>query len=168
MRYDPEIAETLAMPDGVDEAELPEGAEPHTPAQARIAFTRLVRDLGRDYRLWYGSELRMDTIAIDTIQRHLLMRWEPAETLADDDEDVLVEVKRHGAFLSELLARALGARWVDVGPSELGYWAMIVPPETRVWPFGRMRRFLAMGHREKDLVSYYLDLVARTKRARRG
>jgi hypothetical protein len=40
---------------------------------------------------------------------------------------------------------------------------MFVPPRTRTWPFGRVYRFLTLGHREKDLVSYYLDLAARAR-----
>jgi hypothetical protein len=33
----------------------------------------------------------------------------------------------------------------------------------RVWPFGRVLRFVVMGHKERDLVSYYLDLEARAR-----
>jgi hypothetical protein len=43
---------------------------------------------------------------------------------------------------------------------------MFVPPATRTWPFGRVVRFVSMGHREKDLVSYYLELAARARQAR--
>ena len=42
---------------------------------------------------------------------------------------------------------------------------MIVPPDTRVWPFGRVARLVAMGHKERDLVSYFFELrVARARR----
>jgi hypothetical protein len=40
---------------------------------------------------------------------------------------------------------------------------MLVPPATRVWPFGRILRLIAMQHRERDLVSYYLELTARAR-----
>jgi hypothetical protein len=46
---------------------------------------------------------------------------------------------------------------------------MLIPsisrPEevVRVWPFARVARFVAMGHRERDLVSYYLELEARAR-----
>jgi hypothetical protein len=32
-----------------------------------------------------------------------------------------------------------------------------------VWPFARVLRFVAMGHKERDLVSYYLELQARAR-----
>ena len=64
------------------------------------------------------------------------------------------------------LAVLLGGYWVDVKPTEIGYWAMVVPPGTRTWPFGRIVRFISMGHREKDLVSYYLELASRGRAQR--
>ncbi len=76
---------------------------------------------------------------------------------------------RHGGFLSELVARRLGGTWVDVESRDAGTWAMVVAPRSRpdemmrVWPFGRVLRFVAMGHRERDLVSYYLELEARSR-----
>ena len=36
---------------------------------------------------------------------------------------------------------------------------------TRVWPFARVARFAVMGHKERDLVSYYLEVEARTRTA---
>jgi hypothetical protein len=86
---------------------------------------------------------------------------------------------RNGAFLSELLARRLGAFWVDLESSDSARWAMLIPasearagasmqypPEpTRVWPFARVLRFVAMGHKERDLVSYYLELEASPRRS---
>jgi hypothetical protein len=74
------------------------------------------------------------------------------------------DLRRHGAFLSEVLARRLDAEWLDISPNELGYWVMIVPPDTRVWPFGRVLRFVAKGHKERDLVSYFLELSSRARR----
>ena len=76
---------------------------------------------------------------------------------------------RHGAFLSELIARRLGGAWVEVQSRDAGTWAMLVPSRSRpdelvrVWPFGRVLRFVAMGHRERDLVSYYLELEGRSR-----
>ena len=64
---------------------------------------------------------------------------------------------------SDELATALGAEWVDIGPTEPGYWAMLVPSSTRAWPIGRVYRFVALGHRARDLVSYYLELEARAR-----
>jgi hypothetical protein len=163
-RHEPEIIESLSMPPGIDDsAKLAVGTVPRTPLEARVMFTQLARELARDYRLWYGSALRTDTLAIDAMQRHLRRMGEEGRTKGPA---AMWELQRHGAMLSEILARALGAVWVDVAPSELGYWAMLVPPATRTWPFGRLYRFLTMGHREKDLVSYYLDLDARVKAAR--
>jgi hypothetical protein len=33
----------------------------------------------------------------------------------------------------------------------------------RVWPFGRVMRFVTMGHKERDLVSYFLELDLRAR-----
>jgi hypothetical protein len=77
--------------------------------------------------------------------------------------DEAYELRRHGAFLSEILARRLEADWLDMSANELGAWAMIVPPDMRVWPFGRVARFVAMAHRERDLVSYFLELRERAR-----
>ena len=162
-RYVPEAVESLLYPVGLDPNEPKVGVVPRTPAEARVAFTRMARELGLNYRLWYGTSLRTDTLAIDAMQRHLQLRWSDGEA---HGPEVLWELQRHGALLSEILARALGAVWVDVAPTELGYWAMVVPPATRVWPFGRLFRFLTVGHSENDLVSYYLELDARAKSAR--
>jgi hypothetical protein len=40
---------------------------------------------------------------------------------------------------------------------------MSVPPGTRVWPFARLLRYVAMGPKERDLVSYYLELKWRSR-----
>ncbi len=125
-------------------------------------MTRLSRDLARDYRLWYGKSLRCNVLAVDAMQQHLSHRFAGAPIA---DEKVAWELRRHGSLLSEILARALGGVWVDVGPSEPGFWAMIVPPSTRLWPIGRVYRFVALGNRERDLVSYYVDLEARVRKA---
>ena len=157
-RYEPELVESLALPLGASEEVLAIGDWPTTPIQARTAMTRLARSLARDYRLWYGTTLRCNVLAVDAMQRHLAQRYAGAPLA---DPKVVAELQRHGALLSEILARALGADWVDIAPTEPGYWAMFVPPGTRCWPIGRIYRFLALGHSERDLVSYYLDIEAR-------
>ncbi len=159
-RYEPELVESLALPLGASEAALNANELPRTPLQARIAMTRLSRDLARDYRLWYGKSLRCNVLAIDAVQQHLTHRFAGAPI---SDEGVAWELRRHGAFLSEILARALGAEWIDIGPTEPGYWAMLVPPATRAWPIGRVYRFVALGHHARDLVSYYLELESRAR-----
>ena len=40
---------------------------------------------------------------------------------------------------------------------------MIVPPDTRVWPFARVARLVEMGHRERDLVSFFFELQGRAR-----
>ena len=161
VRYEPELVESLALPMGASEEVLAVGDWPTTPIQARTAMTRLARSLARDFRLWYGTTLRCNVLAVDAMQRHLAQRYAGA-TL--EDPRVVSELQRHGALLSEILARCLGGDWVDIAPTEPGYWAMFVPPATRCWPIGRVYRFLALGHSERDLVSYYLDIEARRKR----
>jgi hypothetical protein len=160
VRYDPELVETLALPYGASEEVLGVGETPTTPVEARVAMTRLARTVGRDYRLWYGASLRCNVIAVDLAQRHLAQRYVGA-SLADPK--TTSELLRHGALLSEIIARALGGSWVDVSPTECGYWAMLVPPATRCWPIGRVYRFVALGHLERDLVAYYLDLEKRVR-----
>jgi hypothetical protein len=131
---------------------------------ARIAMTRLARELGRDYRLWYGRTLRCDVHAVDTMQQHLLSRYLGA---SQNDPEVSRELRRHGALFSEILARALGGVWMEVASTEPGYWVMIVPPSVRTCPVGRVIRFVALGRQEKDLVSHFLDLDAGVRRAAR-
>lgn len=160
-RYEPELVESLALPMGASEDVLAVGDWPTTSIQARTAMTRLARSLARDFRLWYGTTLRCNVLAVDAMQRHLSQRYAGA-TL--EDPKVISELQRHGALLSEIFARALGGDWVDIGPTEPGYWAMFVPPATRCWPIGRVYRFLALGQSERDLVSYFLDIEARRKR----
>jgi hypothetical protein len=161
VRYEPELVESLALPMGAGEDVLAIGDWPTTPLQARTAMTRLARSLARDFRLWYGTTLRCNVLAVDAMQRHLAQRYAGA-TLGDPR--VISELQRHGALLSEILARTLGGDWVDIAPTEPGYWAMFVPPATRCWPIGRVYRFLALGQSERDLVSYYLDIEARRRR----
>jgi hypothetical protein len=160
-RHDPELVESLPLPLGASEDLLAIGSWPTSALQARTAMTRLARSLARDYRLWYGTTLRCNVLAVDAMQRHLAQRYAGA-TL--EDAKVVSELQRHGALLSEILARRLGADWVDIAPTEPGYWAMFVAPTTRCWPIGRVYRFVSLSHRERDLVSYFLDVEARTRR----
>jgi len=159
----PEIIETLSPPPGVDESILEPGATPRTPDQARVAMIRLARELGRDYRLWYGTTLKTDVVAIDAMQRHLRRRFSEAPLDEKHAAQLKEELTRHGAMLSEILARRFGAEWTDLESHEPGHWAMSVPPGVRVWPIGRVYRFFRQGHREADLVAFYteLDRVAR-------
>jgi hypothetical protein len=160
-RYDPELVESLTLPYGSAEEDLAPDQRPTTPAQARVAMTRLARDLARDYRLWYGRTLRCDISAIDSMQQHLLARFTGAPI---EDPAVAWELRRHGALLSEIVARSLGGAWADVGPSEPGYWVMVVPPAVRTCPIGRVYRFVSLGRQERDLVSHFLALDSASRR----
>jgi hypothetical protein len=157
VRYEPELAENLTLPGGATEAALGINEQPRNPFQARIAMTRLARNLGRDYRLRFGKALRCNVLAVDAMQQHLIHQYAGAPI---EEQTVAWELRRHGALLSEIIARALGGTWADVAPSELGYWAMVLPSGIRSWPIGRVVRFVSLGNRERDLVGYYLDLEA--------
>jgi hypothetical protein len=133
---------------------------PRTALQARIALTRMARDLARDYRLAYGKTIYTNVLAIDAMQQHLIHRFEGASV---SDPLVAWEARRHGALLAEILARALGGVWVDVGPSEPGYWAMAIHPSIVTYPIGRVYRFVALGRKERDLIGYYLEIDTRTR-----
>jgi hypothetical protein len=165
-RFDPgppELAETLSLPPGLHgQIAAPGGELPRGVMEARIFFTHQSRELGREYRMRYGITLKTDVQAVEHMQTILRERL-PDGAIRTREDAMLV--RRHGAFLTEILARTLGAIWVDVAPSEIGYWAMLVPPGTRVWPFGRVLRLLLRGYRERDLVSYYLELKTRSRRA---
>ncbi len=133
---------------------------PHSPTEARVLFTYLSRELGEEYRVKRGVELRTDIAAIESMQAHLFEAYHGKDVHSLED---WLDVRRHGAFLSEILVRTLSAEWSDVTPRELGYWAMSVPSGTRIWPFARVLRFVAMGPKERDLVSYYLELKWRSR-----
>jgi hypothetical protein len=128
VRYDPELVESLALPAAATEASLGTNDLPKTPIEARVTMTRLSRDLARDYRLWYGKSLRCNVLAVDAMQQHLAHRFAGAPI---SDAGVAWELRRHGALLSEIFARGLGGVWVDIGPSEPGYWAMLLQPSLR-------------------------------------
>lgn len=155
-----ELAEHLALPPGVGVEPRSLDVLPTSVLEARVQFTLLSRELGLDYRLKRGIELRADVSGIEAMQAVLLESF-PDHSVRTNDE--AFELRRHGAFLSEILARRLDAEWLDISPNELGYWVMIVPPDTRVWPFGRVARLIAMGHKERDLVSYFFELQSRAR-----
>lgn len=158
----PELAETLSLPPGLHgQIAAPGGELPRGILEARVFFTHQSRELGREYRMRHGVVLKTDVQAIEQMQTILRERL-PDGVIRTREEAMLV--RRHGALLTEILARTLGAVWVDVAPTEIGYWAMLVPPATRAWPFGRLLRLLLRGYRERDLVSYYLELKARANR----
>jgi hypothetical protein len=155
-----ETVELLSLPAGLREDMLPVGQPPRDAAQVRIAIVRMVRELGRDYRRWYGCALRTDAAAIERMQRHLVGHG--AEVLAGrmDARSLAPEVVRHGALLGEILARRAGAVWIDVSGEQPALWQMVVPPDVVVSPIGQVHRFLLQGNREQDLVAFYFDLEA--------
>lgn len=155
-----ELVEHLALPPGLGHETRRTDALPRSVLEARVMFTQLARELGLDYRLKRGIELRADVSGIEAMQAVLLESFPDHGIRSNDDA---LELRRHGALVSEILARRLEAEWIDISPNELGYWAMIVPPDTRVWPFGRVARLIEMGHKERDLVSYFLELSSRAR-----
>ena len=172
-----ERLETLSLPAGLQGIPPPALDEPpRAPPAARLAFTFLARELGRELRMRHGVEVLTDLEGLELAQRYLRERLTDGRVKTRDDER---ELMRNGAFLSELLARRLGAFWVDLESSDSARWAMLIPagearegaaveypPEpTRVWPFARVLRFVGMGHKERDLVSYYLELEASARRS---
>ena len=154
-----ELAEHLALPAGLG-TEARVLTLPQSVLEARVAFTQLARELGLDYRLRRGIELRADVSGIEAMQSVLLESF--PDHIIRTSEDAL-ELRRHGALLSEIIARRLDAEWIDISPEDVGHWAMIVPPDTRVWPFGRVARLVAMGHKERDLVSFFFELQGRRR-----
>lgn len=131
----------------------------------RARMTKISREVARDYRLAYGITLRTDLTAVESMQRHLRRRFADARTDERLRNMLVTELTRHGALLSEILARALGATWTDTTEVELGRWEMLVPPGTLVHPIGRVYRFFQQDHRESDLVAYY-TLLETNARAR--
>jgi hypothetical protein len=160
-----EIVETLRLPPGLTEEMLAAGSIPRNAPEARVAMTRLARHLGRDYRLWYGTTLMTDVMAVDAMQRHLRRRFADGPLDERHARELQVELTRHGALMSEILARSLGAQWLDLSSPEPGRWSMRVPPSVTVWPIGRLYRFYGQGHREADLVAFYMELESGAQRA---
>jgi hypothetical protein len=163
---DAERLEMLALPPGVQAEPPPSNDPPRSPAAARAACTYLARELGRELRLRHSVEIQDDVAGLEVAQRYLRETFVDGRVRTPDEER---EIMRHGAFLSELVARRLGGAWVEVQSRDAGTWAMLIPSRSRpaeavrVWPFGRVLRFVVMGHRERDLVSYYLELEARSR-----
>lgn len=156
---DSERAATLALPPGLSGTPAPVETLPRSVIEARVQFTFLARELAREYRSENDVDLRVDVSCVEAIQAHLLERY-PDRKITTVEQ--ALDVMKHGALLSEVLARTLDAFWVDIAPSDLGYWAMVVPPATRVWPFGRILRLIEMQRDERDLVAYYLELQSRS------
>lgn len=159
-----ELVESLPLPAGLREDMLPVGARPRGPEQVRIAIIRVARELGRDYRLHRGCLLRTDAAAIEILQRHLLGCASGVLAGRMDARSLAPEVARHGALFGEILARRLGATWADLSGDQPGEWRMSVPPSTVVNPIARVHRFLLVRNREQDLVGFFLDLDAASRR----
>jgi len=156
-----ETVETLSLPPGMGDEPPPHDEIPRSASAARLTCTYLARELGRELRMRYGVELRSDVEGLETAQRHLCETLVADRVRTAEDER---EVMRHGAFLSELFARHLFARWVDPNAADPARWAMLVPSRSRpdeicrIWPFRRVLRFVAQRYRERDLVSYYFQV----------
>ena len=161
----PEVVESMPLPTGLGEEMLAVGTVPTNAMEARIAMTRMARELARDYRTIYRTILKTDVISLEAMQRHLRRRFAEGQKA---DADVAMELHRHGALLSEILARRLGGLWIDVAPTDVGYWAMLIPSQTRIWPIGRVFRFFSPptkdSNRERDLVGYFLELEGMSQR----
>ena len=158
---------TLSLPSQPPEDAAPGHPQaPRTANAARFTCTHLARELGRELTLRHGTDIRLDVTGLEYAQAVL------RETMPDGrvyNLDHQRSIMRTGAFLSELLARKVGARWIDLESSDPGLWAMRVASRsrpgdaTRIWPIGRVLRFVVHTHRERDLVSYYLELEARSR-----
>jgi hypothetical protein len=155
-RSQSDLAETLSLPPGLHGQALPPGVAPRTIGEARVLHTQLSRSLGRFYRERWGVLLRADRSGIELMQRILPSRfpWQAIETF-DEARDVIA----HGAFLSEIFARAFGAVWTDMAPRELSDWRMAAPHCHDLCPFGRVVAFV---RREPgaDLVTCFDELSA--------
>lgn len=155
-----ELAEHLSLPGGVAEVALSDRL-PRSVLEARVQFTLLSRELGQKYRVLKNAELRADLSGIELMQAYLFERFTSRRV---ETPEAAREVQLHGAFLSEILSRTLSAEWTDITADKLGHWEMVVAPGTRVWPFGRVARLIAKGHKERDLVAYFLELKAKRDR----
>jgi hypothetical protein len=155
-----EMAAELLLPYGLNNERWSGHGPPRSILEARIHFTHLSRQLGIRYRQELGLELTADVAGIEMMQRQLATRYDSHLVRSVEEAE---DVRRHGALLSEIILRQLHAEWIDLSSTELGYWAMLVPPDTRIWPFGRVLRFISLGHQERDLVSYFLELQTRMR-----
>lgn len=160
---DEEIAaEALTLPGAAEDASS--GGVPRSVLEARATFTKLARTLGREYRARRGVTLTTGVRGVEAMQAVLLDLFPDHEVHTDEQADL---VAAHGALFSEILARTLGAEWFDLEGSDVMSWSMIVPPDARVWPFARIARLVAMGHRERDLVATFLEVSTRASRGGR-
>jgi hypothetical protein len=147
--------ETMSLPPNVETAPPASLSPlPTSATAARARFTMLARELAARYRERFGVELRTDLRSVERLQYYLRERYPDGQVAADDVRDALL----HGAALSELIARRFDGEWEDIGPNDVGEWSMFFPPKYRVWPFGRVLRYISMRHKERDLVSYILEL----------
>jgi hypothetical protein len=163
---EPENVETLSMPPGMHDEPPSHDDPPQTPPAARLFCTYLARELARELRMRHAVELRCNIDGLELAQRYLRERIAGEQVQTAEEER---EVMRNGAFLSELLARRLGGRWIDLEPTDPARWAMLVPSRTRpaevcrTWPFARVLRFATLKHKERDLVSHYLQIEAHAR-----
>ena len=156
-----EEAETMRLPAGATEDMLVPGDTPHGPAGARIAMTRLSRELGRVYRCRHSVRLTVDAAGIEAMQYYLLRRL--AETRLGEASAAILEADAtgHGAFLSEILARELGAEWLEFGASHPTDWSMRLR-RVRVWPVWRVHNFLRQPWLGRGaLIDFYEQVRAR-------
>jgi hypothetical protein len=156
-----ELAADLSLPAGLAApATLALDTVPRSVLEARIQFTMLTRELGARYQSRQGIELRMDLSGLEAVQHYLAESY-PKHVVQSPEE--AYDMRMHGAFMSELLARTLDADWIDIDNADLGHWVMLVPADARVHPFGRVLRYVAQGARERDLVSFYFELQTRKR-----
>jgi hypothetical protein len=157
----PERASELSLPAGLTpSATLALDTLPRSVIEARIQFIMLTRELGARYQSRQGLDLRMDLSGLEAVQHYLAEAY-PKHVVRSPEE--AYDLRMHGAFLSELLARTLDADWIDIDHQDLGHWVMLVPSDARVHPFGRVLRYVAQGARERDLVSFYFELQTRKR-----
>ncbi len=160
-----EDLESLSLPAPLREDMLAQGARPQGEAQVRIAIIRVVRELGRDYRVQRGRVLRTDAMAIEAAQRQLTTFSADVEAGRMNPRALSTEIARHGALFGEIVVRRLGGDWLDVSAEDPGLWTMSVPPCSVFAPIGRVQRYLVAQSREQDLVGFYIALDgARTRR----
>ena len=153
-----ELARELSLPPGVTPVgEVALEPLPQSVLEARIRFTMLSRALGERYAA-RGVDLRCD-VERDRGDADLPVRDVPVARGAHAGRGA-ARPRARRVLERDPLARSrrgVGGHRRD----RVGHWAMVVPPNTRVWPFGRVMRLVAMGHKERDLVSYYLELSTR-------
>jgi hypothetical protein len=154
-----EEAETMRLPDGATEDMLAPGGAARGTVEARIAMTRLARELGREYRCRYSIRLTVDAAGIEAMQYHLLRRLAEAQFDETSETTLDADATRHGALLSEILARKLGAAWLRVGAGHPTDWSMRLPPGYRVWPVWRIHNFLRQPWGGRGALLDFYELV---------